>query len=234
MAKVSFTAGRVSAFKCPPDKAQAFMWDSSVEGLGLRATPNGKPAFVFQGVYQGKTLRMTIGRPDAWSIKEAQSKARELQRLIDEGKDPRNVKRETLVAQARKSFEEQANALTVGDTWQLYLDNGRPKRKDAWKDGYKADLIAMASAGGKEKKRGNGLTRSGPIYPLLSHRLVDITEDSLKLWYDQEAKRSKHQAARALMMFRGFLRWCSAQPKLRQLVVQNYHVTSSVVLNSFY
>ena len=101
MAKIAFTAGRVSGFKCPPDKKQAFMWDVTAPGLGLRATPAGKPAYVFQSVYQSKDLRITIGSPAAWSIPDAQAKARELQRLIDEGKDPRDLKRDALAAHAR-------------------------------------------------------------------------------------------------------------------------------------
>ena len=64
MAKVVFTAGRVKGFKCPPDKEQAFLWDLTVKGLGLRATPAGKPSYVFQAVYQGKDVRITIGGPD--------------------------------------------------------------------------------------------------------------------------------------------------------------------------
>ena len=92
MAKIAFTAGRVSGFKCPPEKKQAFLWDATAPGLGLRATPAGKPAYVFQSVYQGKDTRITIGSPAAWSIPEAQAKARELQRLIDEGTDPRDLK----------------------------------------------------------------------------------------------------------------------------------------------
>lgn len=50
MAKVVFTAGRVGGCKCPDDKAQTFLWDATAKGLGLRATPAGKPAYVFQGV----------------------------------------------------------------------------------------------------------------------------------------------------------------------------------------
>ena len=45
-----------------------------------------------------------------------------------------------------------------------------------------------------------------------------MTEDALQLWFEREAKASKHQAARALMMFRGFLRWCSARPEYRKLI----------------
>ncbi len=82
MAKIAFTAGRVAGFKCPSDKAQAFLWDTNVPGLGLRATPAGKPAYIFQGRFQDKTIRLTICGPDAWSIPQAQEKARELQRRI--------------------------------------------------------------------------------------------------------------------------------------------------------
>lgn len=218
MAKVAFTAGRVAGFKCPTDKRQAFMWDSTTLGLGLRATPSGKPAYVFQGVYQGDTVRITIGSPTAWSIPDAQAKARELQRLIDEGKDPRDLKREAVAAHLEKQAAAVAQAVTVGDLWPTYLVEGRPKRKDAFKPRYLTDLHRMAAPGGEPKQRGQGLTRPGPIFPLLALSLSSITEDALKEWHDQEARAGKHQAARALMMFRGFMRWAAAQKKYRALV----------------
>lgn len=224
MAKIAFTAGRVSGFKSPPDKKQAFMWDATAPGLGLRVTPAGKPAYVFQSVYQGKDIRLTIGSPAAWSIPNAQAKARELQRLIDEGKDPRDLKRAALAAQAEKLAAadakvqaDKAKALTVGEVWPLYLENGRPKRRDAWKPRYRADLEAMAAPGGEKKKRGHGTTRSGPLFPLMALALGDVTEDALTVWFDREALTGRHQATRALMMFRGFLRWCAARPEYRKL-----------------
>ena len=218
MAKVAFTAGRVAGFKCPADKRQAFLWDATTPGLGLRATPSGKPAYVFQGVYQGKDVRITIGGPTAWSIPDAQAKARELQRLIDEGRDPRDLKREAVAAHIEKQAAAAAQAVTVGDLWPTYLVEGRPKRKDAFKPRYLADLHRMAAPGGEPKQRGQGLTRPGPIHPLLALQLSSITEDSLKEWHDQEARAGKHQAARALMMFRGFMRWAAGQRKYRALV----------------
>ena len=238
MAKIAFTAGRVSGFKCPPEKKQAFMWDVTAPGLGLRATPAGKPAYVFQSVYQGKDLRITIGSPAAWSIPDAQAKARELQRLIDEGKDPRDLKREAIAAQVKKQAAaaakveaDKAAALTVGEVWPLYLENGRPKRKDAWKPRYRADLEAMAAPGGEKKKRGQGATRPGPLYPLLALPLAAINEDTLKSWYDREAVAGKHQAARALMMFRGFLRWCAARPEYRNLTDRDAGKAAAIVEN---
>ena len=80
-----------------------------------------------------------------------------------------------------------------------------------------SDLEAMAVPGGEKKKRGQGVTRPGPLYPLLALPLAGVNEDTLKGWYDREAEAGKHQAARALMMFRGFLRWCAARPEYRSL-----------------
>lgn len=229
MAKIAFTAGRVAGFKCPPDKKQAFLWDVTASGLGLRATPAGKPAYVFQGEFQQKTIRITIGNPDAWSIPQAQEKARELQRQIDEGHDPRDLKRDLLAAAIAKKAVAAAHAVTVGDLWPHYLVEGKPKRKDAFKPRYRADLEAMAAPGGEKKKRGEGNTRPGPLFPLLTLCLSQLNEDTLKSWFDREALTGKHQAARALMMFRGFMRWCSAKPEYRALIDRDAGKAAAIV-----
>ena len=119
----------------------------------------------------------------------------------------------------------------MGEVWPLYLENGRPKRKDAWKPRYRADLEAMAAPGGEKKKRGQGATRPGPLYPLLALPLAAINEDTLKSWYDREAVAGKHQAARALMMFRGFLRWCAARPEYRNLTDRDAGKAAAIVEN---
>jgi integrase len=229
MAKIAFTAGRVSGFKCPTGKAQAFMWDSTSSGLGLRATPAGKPAYVFQGEFQEKSIRITIGSPGAWSIPQAQEKARELQRQIDGGHDPRDLKRGVVAAAAQKKTASAAQAVTVGDLWPRYLVEGKPKRKAAFKPRYRADLEAMAAPGGEKKKRGKGVTRPGPLYPLMVLTLPEVNEDSLKGWYDREAKAGPHQAARALMMFRGFMRWCSALPAYRAMIDRDAGRAAAIV-----
>ena len=229
MAKITFTAPRVAGFKCPAGKAQAFLWDMTAPGLGLRATPAGKPAYVFQGEFKQKTIRITIGNPDAWSIPQAQEKARELQRQIDEGHDPRDLKRDVLAAAIEKKTVAAAQAVTVGDVWPRYLEEGKPKRKDAFKPRYRADLEAMAAPGGEKKKRGEGNTRPGPLFPLLALALSQVNEDTLKSWFDREALTGKHQAARALMMFRGFMRWCSAKPEYRALIDRDAGKAAAIV-----
>lgn len=218
MAKERFTAPKVAAFTCPAGKAQAFKWDSAAPGLGLRVTPAGKPAYIFQSRFQDKTLRVTIGSPDAWSIPQAQERARELQRQIDAGRDPREVKAESIAADVAKRTAEVADVLTVAEVWPRYMAEGKPKRKAAWKPRYVADLKAAASLGGEPKKRGKGKTKPGHLAALMPLRLASIDQDVIREWYAKEAKTAPIQAARAVAMFSGFLGWCATKKDLRALV----------------
>ena len=219
MAKIAFTAGRVSGFKCPPDKKQAFMWDVTAPGLGLRATPAGKPAYVFQSVYQGKDLRITIGSPAAWSIPDAQAKARELQRLIDEGKDPRDLKREAIAAVEAKRQQEQEQeqadkvaAVTVGEAWAAYIAERTPH----WGELHRKDHERLTRAGGETSKRGTrgrGVTIAGPLHPLLGLALRDLTAPVIEAWAAREAQTRPTAARLAWRLLKAFLGWCAEQPE---------------------
>ncbi len=227
--RVNLTAGRVDAFACPPGKPQAFLWDTDTPTLALRATPTGRKTYVFEARLHGDTLRITIGAPTDWPIKAARTEAHRLKMLVDAGTDPREVARERVAVKAAAKVAAAAQAVTVADVWPLYLANGKPKRRDAWKPGYKADLELMAAPGGVKKKRGQGLTRPGPLFPLMGLALGEVNEDTLKSWFDTEAQASKHQAARALMMFRGFMRWCSSKPQYRALIDRDAGKAAAIV-----
>jgi integrase len=237
MAKVAFTAGRVAGFKCPADKRQAFLWDATTPGLGLRATPSGKPAYVFQGVYQGNDVRITVGSPTAWSIPDAQAKARELQRLIDEGKDPRDLKREAIAQAEAKRADEAAQveadrvaAVTVGQAWQTYLEERRP----FWGERHYDDHVKMAKAGGEPVKRGvkfaseaeqssksaskakRPTTIPGPVYPLLSLPLRDLTTERVEQWAAEQAKTRPTYGRLCWRCLKVFLGWCAEHPTYSQ------------------
>jgi integrase len=214
---IELTAGAIERLTCPPGKAQAFLRDTKAPRLSVRVTAAGTKSFVFKSKVDGKFVSRTIGDPLNWTIEAARDEARRLQVTIDAGHDPRELERQQDEAKAARETEEKARALTVGEVWPLYLELGRPKRRDDWKPRYRADLVAMASPGGQPKKRGKGLTRPGPLFPLMSLALADVNEDALKVWFDREAVAGPHQAARALMMFRGFLRWCASRPEYRNL-----------------
>lgn len=226
MAKIAFTATRVQGFRCPPDKQQAFLWDAVQTGLGLRATPNGEPAYIFQSVIGGKTVRITIGAPSAWSIPDAQAKARELQRLIDEGKDPRLLKRNAIAeAEAQRQREaQQAQADALAQTpahavWTEYLQDRQP----FWGERHHTDHVKMAKAGGQAalsgiKRRDGQATAPGPLYALLQGRLSDMDADTIEAWANTEGKTRPTTARLALRLLKAFLGWCAEHPRYATLV----------------
>lgn len=221
MAFVRFTAAKVAGFQCPLDKAQAFLWDAAQPGLGLRTTPAGKPSYIFQSEFQGRTLRMTIGRPGAWSIPQAQERARELRRQIDGGQDPRQLKAAAVASAMAAREAERGEGLTVGDVWPRYMAEGKPKRRASWKPRYVEDLKKAASPGGDPKVRGAGLTKPGHLAALMPLPLASIDQDVIREWYTYEAQTAPIQAARAVAMFSGFLGWCATKKDLRGLVDRN-------------
>ena len=224
------SAGLIERLACPPGKLQTFLRDVKTPGLRVRVTAAGAKSFVFEAKLNRQTIRRTIGDVRVLSIPDAQAKARKLAVLIKTDKqDPRDVERQLEVAKAAHLAATTAQTVTVGDVWPRYLMEGKPKRKTSFKPRYRADLEAMAGAGGIKKKRGEGNTRPGPLYPLLALPLAGVNEDSLKSWYDREAISGEHQAARALMMFRGFLRWCSGRPEYRALIDRDAGKAAAIV-----
>lgn len=236
--RVNLSLGAIDRLRCPEGKQQAFMRDSAAPGLRVRVTTAGAKSFIYESKLNSRTVRITLGDVKLWSIEQARTEARRLAVVIDNGLDPRELDRQQLedkaaavAAAATAAADAIAQAVTVGEVWPLYLAQGKPKRRDSWKPGYRADLEAMAAPGGVEKKRGKGLTRPGPLFPLLALPLASVNEDSLKSWFDSEALSGKHQAARALMMFRGFLRWCSARPEYRKLTDRDAGRAAAIVEN---
>ena len=217
MAKIAFTAGRVAGFSCPDDKAQAFLWDLSAKGLGVRATPAGKPSYIFQARYQDKTIRLTIGSPEAWSIPQAQEKARELQRQIDEGRDPRAVKAEKTAADVAKRDTDRQDAVTVSQAWTAYL----AERKPRWGERHYQDHIAKAATGGVKFKRCTGTTKPGPLFPLMALPLRDLDATTVEAWAAKEAKTRPTSARLSWRLLKGFLGWCNEQSVYAGLLTGN-------------
>ncbi len=216
--KVKFTVGRLAAFQCEAGKSQSFLWDTETPGLGLRATSSGAKSFVFQRPFAGTSPRITIGKLEAWKIPEAQKRARELQQMIDSGRDPRVVIEETIAKDVAKRQQVSRAGTTVREAWEHYLREGKPKKKDEWKPRYRADLMKAAAPGGLPKKRGKGLTRPGHLAPLMELRLAELNGDVIRAWLRSEARSAPIQAPRAFRMFSGFVSWCATQPEYRDVI----------------
>ncbi|OOY36507.1 hypothetical protein BOV89_12210 [Solemya velum gill symbiont] len=216
--RVKFTAKEVSNFKCPPGKGQAFLWDATITQLGLRVTPNGEPSYIFQGRFHGTTPRITIGSPKNWSIKDARAKAREYQRYIDEGRDPRIVVAEQKVEEREKRRTIKKGSLTGWEAWNAYLKDRQPQ----WGDQHYADHQRMSKEGGEKRKNKKGaVTRKGVLVPLLDLKLSDLTEPKVRAWAIREVKRGSSQARLAFRLLKAFINWCELENDYQGLIDSN-------------
>jgi len=107
----------------PPTEKEAFRWDDSLKGFGLRVTPGGKITYVVQGRVNGSSQRISIGPHGVFTVDQARDVAREHLRSMRMGIDPR--------ATAKK---EAAHRVTLRDVADAY------KRDRPLKDSSKAEI----------------------------------------------------------------------------------------------
>ncbi len=222
MARVKLTAGRIRDF-VSINKAQDFLWDSETPGLAVRATapgkrnPNGSKSFVFQSVLaDGRDARITLGDIRTWSIEGAREQARTLQKLVDQGLDPREEKRDRLLVVEAKRVETRRTACPAIDAWVAYMEARRPK----WGVRHLADHEAACAEGGRLRSRGRRAgeadrTLPGALRPLLLLPLKQINSDQVRSWLQVEAARRPTHAALVFRLLRAFINWCLDQPEYR-------------------
>jgi integrase len=162
-------------------------------------------------------MRVTIGEPTVWSLNQAREKAREFQRQIDEGKDPRQLKAQAIEqAQAVKKRQQQdahRQTATGLQAWAEYCQEGIKNgfsTRGAWGERHTQDHRAMVASGGTPYK-GNkqGMTQSGPLYALLSRPLVELDAHAVAEWLKEENAHRPTRAALAYRLLRGFMNWCA-------------------------
>jgi integrase len=212
---VDLTAGAIERLTCPPGKQQAFLRDLKAPGLRVRVTASGLKAFVFEAKLNRQTIRRTLGDVRAWSIEDARVEANRLRVTLDSGDDPRALERE----QAERKAAEQAAqakaqadlALTAGDVWAHYLEERRPR----WGERNYRDHLAMGDAGGATKLKGVGVTKPGPLAPLLALRMADLTTATVEAWAAREAAERPARVRLALRLLKAFLRWADADPRFQ-------------------
>ncbi len=222
--RVRLTAGRVDSFTCPPDKPQAFLWDTDTPTLALRATPTGRKTYVFESRLNGATIRINIGTLADWPIEKARTKAQGLKMLVDDGTDPRELARDRLAAAverkaatAAKVEADKVAALTVGEVWTAYIAQRRP----FWGELHYRDHIDKAKAGGLPSgRRGGGkqLTKPGPLAALMPLALKDLDQATIERWAADEGKTRPSSARLAWRLLTVFLTWCAEQPEYAVLL----------------
>jgi integrase len=177
-------------------------------------TPAGKPAYIFQSDFEGRSLRLTIGSPDAWSIPEAQTKARELQRQIDEGRDPREVKAAITAADVAKREDTKRKTATVGEAWAVYIAERRPN----WSKHHIDDHLNLAQVGGEVRSNRKLVpTIAGPLAELMPLPLRDVDAALVQAWAIRETPKRPARVRLALRLLKAFLRWCAAEPAYKDV-----------------
>ena len=222
--RVNLTAGRVEAFTCPTDKAQAFLWDTDTPTLALRVTPTGRKTYVFEARLNGATVRINIGTVADWPIKKARTRVQALKMLVDAGTDPREVERDRQAAAVEKKAAAVAKveaakvaAVTVGEVWAAYIAERHPH----WGDLHYRDHIDKAKAGGLPSgRRGGGkqLTKPGPLAALMPMALCDVDQATIEAWAANEGKTRASSARLAWRLLTVFLTWCGEQPEYAPLL----------------
>lgn len=208
--KVGFTVERVANFKCEPGKQQSFLRDAKTPGLGLRVTSGGSRTYVFEARAGDRVLRRKIGDARTMLLRNAQEIARDLKRLTDAGRDPRELDRQQRLDDQAQALRERAKSAPALEAWQVYVDSHAHR----WSDRHKADHDAVARAGGEQITRGKRVGMSdvkqpGILRRLLERPLKDVTRTAIEAWVDEEQAHRPTRTRLALSLLSAFLRWCS-------------------------
>ncbi len=211
----NFTHGRVTGFNCPADKKQAFLWDSGVPGLGVRAT-SGSRSYIFQGTISGssKKLRITIGAVGALTLKAARDQAQDMARKLAKGIDPRQERKEQAEAEQFKAAQEARATVTMADAWTVYLG----ANKHRWSERHLFDHERLIDPGGRPVLNGkkDTLTKAGPLAALAPMKLIEIDAEAVKKWLEKEAADRPASAGLSFRLLRAFLNWAAEHPDYQE------------------
>lgn len=222
------THGLLERAACPYGVPFVLVRDEVKKGLRLRVTKAGGKHWQFETRIKGKLFTRALGEWPAVSIDDAKEEAHRLRGLTEKGIDPREGERQQQADKeqaatdqaakvAQQAKQEAAQALTVGEAWQTYMADRKPR----WGALHLRDHIRLSAAGGVPRKRSEGVTIPGPLHSLMAVRLVDLSASKVTAWAEHEALTRPTPARLSWRLLRAFLTWCSEQPEYAPLVAGN-------------
>lgn len=218
--KLKFTTAKVLKLDKPSnDKNQIFYWDLETAGLSVRVTKNENRAYIFQSRVSGKSLRITIGDVNIWSLDDARKESRRLQQLCDQGIDPRRTRAEEAKKNHEFSKAQENEKITFGHVFAEYIDSN----KHLWSPRHLKDHIVLSHRGGEVKVRGKGLTIPGVMASILDIPLIELTSDTLIDWQTKEAQTRPGRAALAFRITRSCINWCQEHNVYKNLIDSKVH-----------
>ena len=178
-------------------------------------TPSRSTRIGIEPLRDGQSVRVTIGEPIAddgrgvYTIPQAQEQARRLQRLIDEGKDPRRERAEQEANDRLARDADRASRQRLEVTGLMAWEDYCAERQPHWSTRNHADHLAFASEGGRKRKRAEGKTIVGPLRPLLAKPLAEIDAAAVQAWVVRETKARPARTQLGFRLLRAFLNWCA-------------------------
>ena len=161
-----------------PEARERFIWDSELEGFGLRIFPSGRKSFIIQ--YRnadGRTRRLTLGPHGKITAAQARQMARKKLGEAVQGGDP---------AQERKESRE---APTMAELAERFLvEHIEPKRKERTAKEYRRLLEKhVLPTLGRRKAEGLKLADIEELHhgmrktPYLANRVVAVVSSMLSM-----------------------------------------------------
>lgn len=169
------------------ESAPTFIWDSEVQGFGVRVSPSGSCSFVAQkwvGGRGGKSQRITLGHYPAMDIDTARRQAAVAAGVVFDGGD--------LAGERRKRRSATREALNTGlkPTVELFL-----KRKGSSGNRYWRETERLL------------LTRFIPLFGE-SRPVATITKQEIRSFIEQKEERHPGAARNLFASLRPFFKWC--------------------------
>ncbi len=123
-----------------PEKGDAWLWDSELEGFGIRIQASGRKTYVLR--YRTKDAdrtqrKMTIARCSDMPPDKARDQARKVFAQVAEGQDP---------AAERKPAKEAVITATVERMFQGYVDSMKAKKQESASEVERVLLKAKENA----------------------------------------------------------------------------------------
>jgi len=127
--RVKLTDKFIKGIEAPEKRTEYY--DEYVTGLILRVTKTGYKSFALRFWYDEQSKQMTIGKYGDFSLAEAREKARDLKKLVADGKDPL----------MQKQIEREKKPVTLSEyVEQFKADYVERKLKSSTQKTYKSRL----------------------------------------------------------------------------------------------
>ena len=118
-----------------PEAGYHIVYDDEVTGFGLLVTANGARSWVYRYRHNRRDRRYNLGAFPSWTAIAARKRAKELERLVDTGRDPQGEK------------EAERRAYTVNELCDRYLDEHAAKKRTGAEDRRRIDRIVRSALG---------------------------------------------------------------------------------------